>query len=85
LDEVASRILDERFNNTHEYSQQYGKNSQTRIYDVNTKLNSEEAKELFLEWYHQEENYNYCFEPSNNDAGKFIVQRKMIIIMFLDL
>lgn len=84
MDEIASRILESRVNNTpHENPGDYGTNIQSRIYNNNTILNYEEAEELFAEWYSSEEYYNYCFEPSNNDAGKFLVQRMMIIIMFL--
>jgi len=59
--------------NIDEYYAEFGVNYHMRAYDVNTKLDPAEAEALFSEWYNKGDNYNYLIEPSNNDAGKFII------------
>jgi len=71
LNRVASSILDGSFNNTQANLARYGMISHSRENDGT--LNVGEAKELFAEWYDQEENYNYCNEPNDTDAGKFMI------------
>lgn len=60
-------------------SELYGMNSHVRMYDDNTKLDATEAEAIFSEWYNKGEKYNYRVAPSNNDAGKYIVQNMMFI------
>jgi len=51
-------------------------------------LNDAKAEKLFLEWYDTGTGYDYKNEPSKEtakNAGKFIVQQMMFVIMFSEL
>jgi len=84
LDDFAYRILVKISSSTYQYNEIYGKNYSERNYDSNTILNNAEAIAIFSEWYNKGANYNYFIEPSNNKAGKFIVQHVMFITLFLE-
>jgi len=86
MDYVATQILDDMFKQQYnQYHDQFGKNYHVRSNNKNTKLNTSEAKKIFFEWYKKGRTYNFFFEPSNNDAGKFIVQYVMFIQILLEL
>jgi len=50
-----------------------------------SELNAKLAEDIVATWYDKGANYNYLEEPKNNDAGKFITQHRMFIIMYLEL
>jgi len=55
------------------------------VYDENTKLDAEVAKEVFALSYMAATLYNYREEPTTSYTGKLIVRHRMFIIIFLEL